>query len=117
MDAVPGSPQIQNIIPTTFFGTTTMAAPILGPIGGAFILIVGMTYLEWRRRQAASHAEGYGRDHLNEPERGDAHAAVSPWIAFLPLVLVAAANIVFTVMIPRWYGPTTMLALNTTAKP
>ena len=34
MDALPGSPQIQNIIPTTFFGTTTMAAPILGRSAG-----------------------------------------------------------------------------------
>jgi H+/gluconate symporter-like permease len=53
MDALPGSPQIQNIIPTTFFGTTTMAAPILGPIGGLFIFGVGMAFLEWRRRQPA----------------------------------------------------------------
>ena len=33
MDALPGTPQIQNIIPTTFFGTTTWAAPILGTLG------------------------------------------------------------------------------------
>ena len=30
MDALPGTPQIQNIIPTTFFNTTTWAAPVLG---------------------------------------------------------------------------------------
>ena len=30
MDALPGTPQIQNIIPTTFFGTDTWAAPWLG---------------------------------------------------------------------------------------
>lgn len=30
MDALPGSPQIQNIIPTTFYGTTSWAAPWLG---------------------------------------------------------------------------------------
>ena len=117
MDAIPGSPQIQNIIPTTFFGTTTMAAPILGPIGGAFILIVGMAYLDWRRRSALTGSEGYGLVHFNEPERGDAHAPVSPWLAFLPLVVVAATNILFTIMIPRWYGATTILALNPTAKP
>ena len=27
MDALPGTPQIQNIIPTTFFKTTAWAAP------------------------------------------------------------------------------------------
>ena len=30
MDALPGTPQIQNIIPTTFFDTTTWAAPLAG---------------------------------------------------------------------------------------
>src|SRR3954447_10598870 len=68
MDALPGSPQIQNIIPTTFFGTTTWAAPILGPIGGLFILGVGMAYIDWRRRSAIAAGEGYGTGHLNEPE-------------------------------------------------
>ena len=54
MDAMPGTPQIQNIIPTTFFGTNTWAAPMLGTLGSLFTLVVGMTYLEWRRRQAAA---------------------------------------------------------------
>jgi H+/gluconate symporter-like permease len=117
MDAVPGSPQIQNIIPTTFFGTTTMAAPLLGPIGGAFILVFGMAYLDWRRRGAATTSEGYGTGHLNEPESASAFARVSPWLAFLPLAVVAATNIVFTIYIPKWYGATTTLALNPAAKP
>src|SRR5208337_3893479 len=52
MDSLPGTPQIQNIIPTTYFGTNTWAAPVLGIVGGVFILIVGITYLEWRRRRA-----------------------------------------------------------------
>jgi H+/gluconate symporter-like permease len=117
MDAVPGSPQIQNIIPTTFFGTTTMAAPILGPIGGAFILVVGMLFLDWRRRTAAASNEGYGLVHFNEPEPVDATATVSPVLAFLPLVVVAVTNILFTIYIPRWYGPTATLALTPAAKP
>src|ERR1019366_1015149 len=36
MDSLPGTPQIQNIIPTTFFKTTTWAAPWLGVTGAAF---------------------------------------------------------------------------------
>ena len=57
MDALPGTPQIQNIIPTGFFGTNALAAPVLGTIGGIFILVVGMAYLEWRRRAAAAAGE------------------------------------------------------------
>src|SRR5712671_3568372 len=106
MDAVPGSPQIQNIIPTTFFGTTTMAAPLLGPIGGAFILVFGMAFLEWRRRSAAIAGETYGTGHLNEPEHVDPHALVSPLLACVPLAVVAVANILLTLQIPKWYGAT-----------
>src|SRR6187551_475504 len=60
MDSLPGTPQIQNIIPASFFGTDGWAAPWLGVVGAVFILIVGLTYLEWRRRQAAAAGEGYG---------------------------------------------------------
>ena len=96
MDALPGSPQIQNIIPTTFFGTTTMAAPILGPIGGVFILIVGMAVSRLAAPRRRPAGEGYGTGHLNEPEAADARAIVSPLLAFLPLAVVAVMNIVFT---------------------
>ena len=71
MDALPGTPQIQNIIPTTFFKTTAWAAPALGVIGAIFIIVVGLTYLEWRRKSAAARGEGYGTSLLNEPERVD----------------------------------------------
>src|SRR4249920_3589090 len=62
MDALPGTPQIQNIIPTTFFNTTTWAAPILGIIGSVFVFVVGLAYIENRRRVAHKHGEGYGTD-------------------------------------------------------
>src|SRR4051794_30174300 len=38
MDALPGTPQIQNVIPTAFFGTDLYAAPVLGCGGALFIL-------------------------------------------------------------------------------
>ena len=68
MDALPGTPQIQNIIPPRFFGTDAWAAPWLGMIGALFILVSGLAYLEWRRRQAARAGEGYGTKLVNEPE-------------------------------------------------
>ena len=42
---------------------------------------------------------------------------MSPLLAFLPLVVVATMNIVFTALIPRWYGATTTLALTPAATP
>lgn len=72
MDSFPGSPQVQNIIPTTFFGTNTWAAPWLGTIGGLMIFAAGMWYLDSRRKKAVALGEGYGMNHINEPEAPDA---------------------------------------------
>jgi len=104
MDSLPGTPQIQNIIPTTFFKTNIYAAPWLGTIGAVFIVIAGLTYLEWRRRQAAAAGEGYGTDLVNEPEPFENAKLANPWIAILPLVLVGVMNKVFTIGIPDLYG-------------
>ncbi|MGJ7915991.1 GntP family permease [Massilia sp. LXY-6] len=104
MDSLPGTPQIQNIIPTTFFKTTGWAAPALGTIGSLFIIVVGLSYLEWRRRAAMAKGEGYGSSLANEPQETSGEALPNPLIAVLPLVLVGVANFVFTKMIPVWYG-------------
>lgn len=106
MDSLPGTPQIQNIIPTAFFGTTTWAAPWLGTIGGVFILIVGLAYLDWRRRKAAASGEGYGDNLVNEPAPFEGGKLAHPLVALLPLVLVGVCNKLFTDLIPRIYGET-----------
>lgn len=106
MDALPGTPQIQNIIPTTFFGTDTWAAPVLGTLGSVFVLAVGMAYLEWRRRAAVRSGEGYGDPAtlVNEPAPfAGTHLALAG-IAVLPLLLVFVSNKLFTLGIPHWYG-------------
>ena len=96
MDSLPGTPQIQNIIPTTFFKTTSWAAPWLGTIGSLFIIVVGLTYLEWRRRAAMAKGEGYGTELVNEPERVESKQLPNPLLAVAPLVLVGVANFPLT---------------------
>jgi len=117
MDALPGSPQIQNIIPTTFFNTNTWAAPWLGVIGGLFIIAMGMAYLQLMRRRAAAAGEGYGTDLKNEPEPYEAETLPNPWVALSPLVVVGVMNLVFTSLIPKFYGKTHEFALSEGAKP
>src|SRR5882724_4009652 len=111
MDSLPGTPQIQNIIPTTFFKTDTWAAPWLGTIGGLTILTFGLLYLNWRRRQAAAAGEGYGTGHTQEPEIAAAGILTNPWIAILPLVAVGVLNKLFTAAIPWAYGAKAETAL------
>jgi H+/gluconate symporter-like permease len=117
MDALPGTPQIQNIIPTTFFKTTTWAAPWLGLFGSLFILLCGLAYIESRRRAAQARKEGYGTDLRNEPEPFEAETLPNPWIAISPLVVVGVANFFLTKLIPRAYGTVHEFSLGAHAKP
>jgi H+/gluconate symporter-like permease len=117
MDSLPGTPQIQNIIPTTFFKTDTWAAPTLGIIGSLFILAVGLTYLEWRRRQAAAAGEGYGEGHINEPEPVEDKGLAHPAVAILPLIVVGVMNKVFTSLVVANYGTSNQVQLAGMAKP
>ncbi|WP_201764024.1 GntP family permease [Planococcus halocryophilus] len=115
MDALPGTPQIQNVIPTSFFGTDIYAAPLLGIIGGAVVLFTGLSYLEFRRRQAKKAGEGYGGfteksasdtlDKENHPsiELSSSNSKTKQLLAFVPLVLVAVMNSYLVRAIPGWY--------------
>jgi H+/gluconate symporter-like permease len=117
MDALPGTPQIQNIIPTTFFKTDTWAAPWLGVIGALFILVTGLAFLDWRRRQAAAAGEGYGTKLVNEPDPFPDDKLPNPWLAIFPLAIVGVLNKVFTLLIPRFYGASHSITLPGLAKP
>jgi len=104
MDSLPGTPQIQNIIPIPFFRTNIYAAPWLGSIGAVFILVTGLIYLHWRCRRAAAAGEGYGAGALLEPEPFAGGQLANPFVAILPLILVGVMNKVFTMAIPKLYG-------------
>ncbi|CAM4235442.1 transporter [Bacillus manliponensis] len=116
MDALPGSPQIQNVIPTTFFKTDIYAAPLLGIVGAVFVFILGMMYLERRRKQALAAGEGYmGFNDGEMAATTETEQQVQPSVqqpeitplrqvlAFVPLILVGVMNKFFTIMIPKWY--------------
>ena len=117
MDALPGTPQIQNIIPSTFFNTTAWAAPWLGLIGTIFVFCAGMLYLQRQRNKAQRAGEGYGTELRNEPETAEDIKLPHPLIALSPLLLVGLANLLFTWWIPQLYGKTHTLALPGMATP
>ncbi|QGZ42400.1 H+/gluconate symporter-like permease [Pseudoduganella flava] len=105
MDTLPGTPQIQNIIPTTFFQTTGWAAPSLSIVGAIATAVTGLVYLEWRRRSVMAKGEGYGVDD-DKPRQapGTPQALPHPLLSLAPLVLVGVANFALTAAITKWYG-------------
>lgn len=57
---LPGSPQAQNTIPMTYFGSDAFAAPVPGIIAAILIFGPGMLWLTRREKAACSKREGYG---------------------------------------------------------
>ena len=104
MDALPGTPQIQNIIPTAYFKTDAFAAPVLGTIGSLAILLMGIGWLNFRKSRLMQKGEGYKTHAINEPDFDREKKLPGFWLSLLPLFLVLAGNILFTYLIlPDWY--------------
>lgn len=115
MDALPGTPQIQNIIPTTFFQTDAYAAPVLSLFSAAFTFAACFAYLEWQRRRAKRQGEGYGSGHRNEPDALVHDQSMPLVLALLPLLIVGIGNRVIIHLLPSLYGERAVAVLDPVA--
>lgn len=59
MTSIPGTPQIQNIIPGQFFGTSTFAAPVIGITGGVMMFLLGWMWLQFRAKRLVAAGESF----------------------------------------------------------
>ena len=102
MDALPGTPQIQNSIPMKFFNTDLYAAPLFGTSGAVLIFCAGMWYLERRRKKLAGRGEGYGDFDQVDKSRSKSDLP-HPVIAVLPLLSVLLVTLVLQKLVfPKW---------------
>lgn len=102
LTALPGTPSIQNIIPTIVLGTDPYAAPVLGLIGGGIMFILGMTYLEWQRRRAKLAGEGF--DPAPGDPIGDADIHADQRVPSVPLAILPLIVVIAIIMSPRLLG-------------
>jgi H+/gluconate symporter-like permease len=72
MSAMPGTPSVNNAIPMPYFGTTAFAAPGIGLIASAIIMLLGMWWLGRAEKKARLAGDGFVLPGGN----GDAAAAV-----------------------------------------
>lgn len=87
MTAIPGTPQIQNLIPMEYFGTTPTAAPVMGIIATLVMGGGGYLYLTWREKKLTAAGETY-----TEPDEKNAAKSEGRTpnfiLSILPLVTV-----------------------------
>jgi H+/gluconate symporter-like permease len=84
MTALPGTPAIQNAIPMPYFGTTPFAAPGLGLIGGAVMLVLGTLWLVRRAASAKARGEGFGEAAAPAAPSDPANATLTDAVAATP---------------------------------
>lgn len=106
MTAVPGTPQIQNLIPTDYYGTTTMAAPLLSLVACAVMLLPAYIYLEWRVRQSRRKGLHFVPDPKHKEVDHDSKALPSwHWVTgIVPLVVVVLMLNLFPWLLNRFAG-------------
>ncbi len=103
MTAIPGTPQIQNMIPTKYFNTDAFAAPVFGLVGSVIIYTLGLLWLEYRKHKMIAAGEGYGRlDTRTDHSKKDDVEDVPPLVAFIPLLAVLVLNFILTKVIGGW---------------
>lgn len=97
LTALPGTPQLNNIIPTAYLGTTSTAAPVLGLIATAIMFGLGWVYLENEVRKSRERGEHFEESSLRPGSirEMDAASLPSPLPAFLPIILLIVLYILF----------------------
>ncbi|WLR52220.1 GntP family permease [Bacillus tianshenii] len=97
MTALPGTPQIQNLIPMKYFETGPTAAPFMGIAGAAVMGIGGYFYLRWREKKLVKAGEVFTEPKDQEIEDIDAAKLPNALISFLPLV-----SVILTLNVLKW---------------
>ncbi len=103
MTALPGSPQLNNIIPSQILGTSPMAAPILGIVAALVLGICGYFYLidqikKMRKKGIGFDPSTVKQTNLNELKEEDCPPVLH---AFLPMVVLM---VIYLSLSNGWFG-------------
>ena len=88
MTAIPGTPQIQNIIPTNYYGTTPTAAPIMGIVAAILMFGLGILWLHYREKKFTTAGDVFTEPKGKEAVEVDFSNLPNPFLSFLPLITV-----------------------------
>lgn len=99
MTAFPGSPQIQNLIPMDYFGTTPRAAPVVGILTGIFMAAVGYTYLLWSQKKSLAKGHEFIEPDDENLVVVDEDRRANVWLSISPLLVILVALNIFDVQI------------------
>ncbi len=95
MVALPGTPQIQNIIPSSYFGTSTWSGIGIGLFASAIFLFLGWAWINYRAKKLKAAGEGYGN--YVEGESKKRKLPLPDWkLSLIPLLMVIVLNVILS---------------------
>lgn len=109
MTALPGTPSVQNSIPSPFFGTDSFAAPGLGIIGSLLMASLGIWWLNRQSKRLKNHVD----TSVDAPQgviaatastlSANASVSASFMVALFPIALMASSNLLMAKwLLPDW---------------
>lgn len=90
MTMLPGTPSIQNVVPTAYLNTTLTAAPLLGVIGSIVAVAFGLWYMKFALKQSVAQGETFADFQVSD---ADSHvpSELPPFaISVLPVIVLIA---------------------------
>lgn len=98
MTMLPGTPAVQNVIPTQYLGTTLTAAPVLGLIGSAVAIVTSLWYMKYVITKSLEKGENFstypsGDDVVDSEEANIPSFAQSvfPLVLLIVIILIGSA--------------------------
>lgn len=97
LTALPGTPQLNNIIPTEVLGTTSTAAPVLGIIAAVLMFTMGYLYLQNELNKSVERGETFDESTVKPGsyEVIDPKDCPSTLLAFLPMIILIISYLIF----------------------
>ncbi|GAB6108672.1 GntP family permease [Fusibacter bizertensis] len=92
MTTLPGSPQLPNVIPTRFLGTTMVAAPVMSIIGALIMFFSCYFYLKWEEKRLVANGETFSYPLGVDPTiyEVNRHELPPAFLSFIPMIALIA---------------------------
>jgi H+/gluconate symporter-like permease len=94
MTMLPGTPSIQNVVPTAYLGTTLTAAPLLGIIGTVVAIAFGLWYMKSMLNKSIARGETFADFEVSGTNDELKKEIPSFFLSILPIVLLIVIIIV-----------------------
>jgi H+/gluconate symporter-like permease len=90
MTMLPGTPSIQNVVPTAYLNTTLTAAPLLGTIGSIVAVAFGLWYMKVALNKSIAQGETFSDTHVGDSDSQPQREIPPFFISVLPVTVLIA---------------------------